>query len=132
MSPSILLRCTKFSVPLGDSDAIEVGDFVLAIGNPSRIGYTVSSGIVGGLHRHNLGVQRYEDFIQTEAAIYPGDFRGALINMRGELIGINAGFISVSAGNGNFGLGFATPINVARRIVDRIVASGTQRTLGRQ
>src|SRR6185295_13433261 len=78
------------AVPLGDSDLLEVGDFVLAIGNPFRIGQTVTSGIVSAVRRHGLGIQGYEDFIQTDASINPGNSGGALINLRGELIGINA------------------------------------------
>jgi S1-C subfamily serine protease len=115
-------------IPLGDSDEVKVGDFVLAIGNPFPIGRTVSSGIVGGLHRHNLGLEKYEDFIQTEAAIYPGYSGGALINMRGELIGINTAF--ASAKNVNFGMGFAIPINLVRAVVKRILEADNRRRPG--
>jgi serine protease DegQ len=106
------------SVPLGNSDDVQVGDFVLAIGNPFGFQQTVSSGIVGGLHRDNVGIEALEDFIQTDAAIYPGNSGGALINMRGELIGISTAF------GGNAGMGFAIPTNRARAIVDRILESG--------
>jgi serine protease DegQ len=113
------------AVPLGDSDRLEVGDFVLAIGNPFVIGQTVTSGIVSALHRNKLGIEEYEDFIQTDAAIYPGNSGGALVNLRGELVGINTAFLS--AGNTNPGMGFAIPINIARAIADRIMKSGEVR-----
>jgi len=95
-------------VPLtmGDSDELEVGDFVLAIGNSYQLGQTVTSGIISGLHRTNLGIEEYEDFIQTDAAIYPGNSGGALVNLRGELIGINTTFIGTTNGNPGMGLRF--------------------------
>jgi serine protease DegQ len=107
------------AISIGNSDQLEVGDFVLAIGNPFRIGQTVTSGIVSGLHRSKLGFGQYEDFIQTDAAIYPGNSGGALVNLRGELVGINTAFLS--AGNTNPGMGFAIPINIARSIADQIM-----------
>jgi S1-C subfamily serine protease len=113
------------AIPIGNSDQLEVGDFVLAIGNPFEIGQTVTSGIVSGLHRSKLGFGQYEDFIQTDAAIYPGNSGGALVNLRGELIGINTGFLS--AGNTNPGMGFAIPINIARSIADQIMKHGEAR-----
>jgi S1-C subfamily serine protease len=113
------------ALPIGDSDELEVGDFVLAIGNPHRIGQTVTSGIISGLHRTNVGVAEYEDFIQTDAAIYPGNSGGALVNLRGELIGINTAFIGST--NSNSGMGFAIPINAARFIADQIVKYGKLR-----
>jgi len=106
------------AIPIGNSDQLEVGDFVLAIGNPFLIGQTVTSGIVSALHRNKLGIEQYEDFIQTDAAIYPGNSGGALVNLRGELIGINTAFLG--AGNTNPGMGFAIPINMVRSIVDQI------------
>src|SRR5712672_2104239 len=106
---------------LGDSDEVEVGDFVLAIGNPYQIGQTVTAGIISGLHRTNLGIEEYEDFIQTDAAIYPGNSGGALVNLRGELIGINTGFLGAGT---NPGMGFAIPINMVRSIADQIVKYG--------
>jgi S1-C subfamily serine protease len=109
------------SIPLGDSDQLEVGDFVLAIGNPFAIGQTVSAGIVSGLRRNNVGIEKHEDFIQTDAAIYPGNSGGALVDLRGDLIGINTAFIG--AGSTNPGMGFAIPINLARKIVDRILGT---------
>ena len=113
------------SVKMGDSDELEVGDFVLAIGNPFRIGQTVTSGIISGLHRTNIGIEEYEDFIQTDAAIYPGNSGGALVNLRGELIGINTGFIG--AANTNPGMGFAIPINTARFVADQLLKYGEVR-----
>jgi S1-C subfamily serine protease len=110
------------AIPIGNSDQLEVGDFVLAIGNPFRIGQTVTSGIVGGLHRSKLGFGQYEDFIQTDAAIYPGNSGGALVNLRDELVGINTAFFS--AGNTNPGMGFAIPINIARSVADQIMKYG--------
>jgi S1-C subfamily serine protease len=113
------------AIPIGNSDQLEVGDFVLAIGNPFLIGQTVTSGMVSALHRNNLGIDQYEDFIQTDAAIYPVSSGGALINLRGELIGINTAFLS--AGNTNPGMGFAVPINIVRSIADQIMKSGEGR-----
>ena len=113
------------AIPIGNSDQVEVGDFVLAIGNPFLIGQTVTSGIVSGLNRTNLGIEPFEDFIQTDAAIYPGNSGGALVNLRGDLIGINTAF--VGATNSNPGMGFAIPINMARVVADRIVETGDLR-----
>jgi S1-C subfamily serine protease len=113
------------AIPMGDSDRLEVGDFVLAIGNPFLIGQTVTSGIVSALHRNNVGIEQYEDFIQTDAAIYPGHSGGALINLRGELIGISTAF--AGAGNTHTGMGFAIPINMARSIAAQIVKYGDVR-----
>src|SRR5712672_2717473 len=110
---------------LGDSDEVEVGDFVLAIGNPYQIGQTVTAGIISGLHRTNLGIEEYEDFIQTDAAIYPGNSGGALVNLRGELIGINTVFIGAT--NSNPGMGFAIPINTVRFIADQLLKYGEVR-----
>jgi serine protease DegQ len=107
------------AVPIGNSDGLEVGDFVLAIGNPFVVGQTVTSGIVSALHRSKLGIEEYEDFIQTDAAIYPGNSGGALVNLRGELVGINTAFLA--AGNTNPGMGFAIPISVARSVADQLL-----------
>ncbi len=109
------------AIAMGNSDRLEVGDFVLAIGNPFLIGQTVTSGIVSALHRNNLGIEQYEDFIQTDAAIYPGNSGGALVNLRGELIGINTGFLGAGT---NPGMGFAIPINTVRAIADQIIRYG--------
>jgi serine protease DegQ len=105
-----------------DSDSLEVGDFVLAIGNPLKLGQTVSAGIVSGLHRANIGLSPYEDFIQTDAAIYPGDSGGALVNIAGRLVGISTAFVGVS--NGNPGYGFAIPSRLVRSLAQRIVSAG--------
>jgi serine protease DegQ len=112
------------AIPMGDSNEVEVGDFVFAVGNPLQ-GQTVTSGIVSGLHRNNLGIEAYENFIQTDAAIYPGDSGGALVDLRGDLIGINTAF--VGNGNTNPGMGFAIPIDMVRIVVDRIVETGNVR-----
>ncbi len=110
------------ALPIGDSDALEVGDFVLAIGNPCQIGQTVTSGIISGLHRRNVGIEEYEDFIQTDAAIYPGNSGGALVKLNGELIGINTAFIGAT--NANPGMGFAIPINMVRFVADQLLKYG--------
>jgi S1-C subfamily serine protease len=106
-------------LPLGDSDLFEVGDFVFAIGNPAPIGQTVSAGIISGLHRANVGIGSREDFIQTDAAIYPGNSGGALVNLRGDLVGITTAFVAV--GSQNPGMGFAIPINLARVLTDQML-----------
>jgi serine protease DegQ len=113
------------ALPLGDSDAVQVGDFVLAVGNSPRIGESVTSGIVSGLNRNNLGIDHYENFIQTDAAIYPDDSGGALVDLRGDLIGID----TAVSGNSNItpGMGFAIPVNMVRAIVERVVKNGDLR-----
>jgi S1-C subfamily serine protease len=113
------------AIAAGNSDQVEVGDFVLAIGNPFLIGQTVTSGIVSGLNRNNVGLEQVEDFIQTDAAIYPGHSGGAMVNLRGELIGINTAFIG--GANANAGMGFAIPVNMARIVIDRLVETGDLR-----
>jgi serine protease Do/serine protease DegQ len=113
------------AIPFGDSDVIEVGESVVAIGNPLRLGQTVTAGIVSGLHRGSIGIERFEDFIQTDAAIYPGNSGGALVDLQGRLVGINTAFIG--PGKGNPGLGFAIPLNMVRAIVDQIVKYGEVR-----
>lgn len=110
------------SIALGDSDKLEVGDFVVAIGNPFGIGQTVTLGIVSALRRSGLGIKGYEDFIQTDAPINPGNSGGALINLRGELVGINTAIMGPTGAN--VGIGFAIPINMARQIVDELVKYG--------
>ena len=112
-------------VPLGDSDKMEVGDFVLAIGNPFGLGQTVTSGIVSALQRRGLGIEAYEDFIQTDASINPGNSGGALVNLKGELIGINTAILGPSGGN--IGIGFAIPINMAKSVMNQIVEFGEVR-----
>jgi serine protease Do/serine protease DegQ len=109
----------------GDSDALRVGDFVVAIGNPFGIGQTVTSGIVSAVGRSGLSPEGYEDFIQTDAAINPGNSGGALINLRGELVGINTAIIGPSGGN--VGIGFAVPVNMARAVMQQLVRFGEVR-----
>ncbi len=109
-------------LPLGDSAKAEVGDIVLALGNPFGIGQTVTMGIIGATGRSGLNIEQYEDFIQTDAAINPGNSGGALINARGESIGINTAILSGSGGNQ--GVGFAVPINMARNVMDQIIKTG--------
>jgi Do/DeqQ family serine protease len=113
------------AIPLGDSDAIEVGDFVLAIGNPFGLGQTVTSGIISALGRTGLGIEGYEDFIQTDAAINPGNSGGALVTLDGRLVGINTAILSRTGGN--VGIGFAIPINMARLVMNQLIANGEVR-----
>jgi Do/DeqQ family serine protease len=110
---------------LGDSEALEVGDFVIAIGNPFGLGQTVTSGIVSALGRTGLNIHGYEDFIQTDASINPGNSGGALINLKGELIGINSVIIGPSGGN--VGIGFAVPSNMAQAVVEQLAEYGEVR-----
>ncbi len=110
------------AVPMADSDTLEVGDFVVAIGNPFGLGQTVTSGIVSALGRGGLTVQGYEDFIQTDASINPGNSGGALINLKGELVGINTAIIAPAGGN--VGIGFAIPTNMARAVMDQLSRYG--------
>jgi Do/DeqQ family serine protease len=108
---------------LGDSTRLEVGDFVVAIGNPFGLQHTVTSGIVSGLGRSGINPDGYEDFIQTDASINPGNSGGALVNLRGELVGINSAILSRSGGN--IGIGFAIPVNMARSIMDQLIKFGS-------
>jgi serine protease Do len=108
-------------VTVTDSDKIEVGDVVLAIGNPFNIGQTVTMGVVSATGRATLGLD-YEDFIQTDAAINPGNSGGALVDSEGRLIGINTAILSRSGGNQ--GIGFAIPINLARDVMDSLILDG--------
>ena len=109
------------TLPLGNSDNLQVGDYVLAIGNPFGIGQTVTHGIVSALKRRGLG-KGYEDFIQTDAPINPGNSGGALVDLAGELVGINAAIIGPSGGN--VGIGFAIPVNLVRQVVEQIEHGG--------
>ncbi len=113
------------ALKLGDSDDLAVGDFVVAIGNPFGIGQTVTSGIVSALGRSGLGIEGYEDFIQTDASINPGNSGGALVNLHGELVGINTAIIGPAGGN--VGIGFAVPINMARAVMDQLIRFGEMR-----
>jgi Do/DeqQ family serine protease len=113
-------------IELGDSDALEVGDFVVAIGNPFGFSHTVTSGIVSGKGRFGLNRESYEDFIQTDAAINPGNSGGALVNLRGQLVGINSAIIT-GGGPGNIGIGFAIPVNMARAVMEQLMEYGDVR-----
>jgi len=113
------------AIRIGDSDTLQVGDYVIAIGNPFGIGQTVTSGIVSALGRSGLSPEGFEDFIQTDASINPGNSGGALINLRGELVGINSAIIGPSGGN--VGIGFAVPSNMARTVLAQIARFGEVR-----
>jgi serine protease DegQ len=113
------------ALELGDSEALEVGDFVVAIGNPFGLGQTVTSGIVSALGRTGLNIHGYEDFIQTDASINPGNSGGALINLKGELIGINS--VIIGPAGANVGIGFAVPSNMARAVVEQLAEYGEVR-----
>jgi len=110
------------SLVIGDSSKLRVGDVVLAIGNPFGVGQTVTSGIISATGRNHLGITAYEEFIQTDAAINPGNSGGALINTRGELIGINSAIYSRSGGSQ--GIGFAIPVNLAKGVMTQIIETG--------
>jgi serine protease Do len=109
-------------VPLADSDKVQVGDTVLAVGNPFGVGQTVTSGIVSATGRGNVGIEDYEDFIQTDASINPGNSGGALVDVEGRLIGINTAIFSRSGGNQ--GIGFAIPSDLARNVMESLVKYG--------
>lgn len=110
------------ALDLGDSDRLQVGDYVLAIGNPFGLGQTVTSGIVSALGRSGLNIEGYEDFIQTDASINPGNSGGALVTLDGRLVGINTAIIAPSGGN--VGIGFAVPANMANAVVDQLIEFG--------
>src|SRR5207237_3860448 len=107
----------------GDADALRVGDVVLAIGNPFGVGQTVTMGIVSALGRSQLGINTFENFIQTDAAINPGNSGGALIDSAGNLVGINTAIYSRSGGS--MGIGFAIPVSTAKMVLEQIVKSGS-------
>jgi len=111
------------AITIGDSAKVQVGDYALAIGDPFGVGQTVTMGIISAMNRGNLGIEDYEDFIQTDAPINPGNSGGALINDRGELVGINTAILSGGSG-GNQGIGFAIPINLARSVMGQILDHG--------
>ena len=114
---------TLTEVPLGNSEDLRVGDFVVAIGNPFGLGQTVTSGIVSALGRSGINPEGYEDFIQTDASINPGNSGGALLTLDGKLIGINTAIIAPNGG-GNVGIGFAVPINMAVSVMEQLVEFG--------
>jgi Do/DeqQ family serine protease len=107
---------------LGDSSRLEVGDYVVAIGNPFGLRHTVTAGIVSALGRSGINPEGYEDFIQTDASINPGNSGGALVNLRGELVGINSAILSRTGGN--IGIGFAIPVNMVKGVVDQLIKYG--------
>jgi Do/DeqQ family serine protease len=113
------------ALPMVDSDGLKVGDFVVAIGNPFGLSQTVTSGIVSGLGRSGLGIEGYESFIQTDASINPGNSGGPLVNLRGELVGVNTAILA--PGGGNIGIGFAIPANMARAVMEQLVEHGAVR-----
>jgi serine protease Do/serine protease DegQ len=113
-------------IPFADSSKLRVGDFTVAIGNPFGLGQTVTSGIISALGRTGLGIEGYEDFIQTDASINPGNSGGALVNLRGELVGINTAILA-SGGTGNVGIGFAIPINMVRELTNQLIEYGEVR-----
>lgn len=112
-------------LPIADSSQLKVGDFVVAIGNPFGLGQTVTSGIVSALGRSGLGIEGYEDFIQTDASINPGNSGGALVNLKGELVGMNTAILAPTGGN--VGIGFAIPTNMIMPIKESLVKHGEVR-----
>ena len=113
-------------IPMADSSALRVGDFVVAVGNPFGLGQTVTSGIVSALGRSGLGIESLEDFIQTDASINLGNSGGALVNLRGELVGINTAIYG-DGNTGNIGIGFAIPINLASDVMRQLIDHGEVR-----
>jgi serine protease Do/serine protease DegQ len=113
------------SMPVTDSDRVRVGDFVVAIGSPFGLGQTVTYGIVSALGRTGLGIEGYENFIQTDASINPGNSGGALVDMQGRLVGINTAIVGPNGGN--VGIGFAIPSNMARAVMEHLVRYGEVR-----
>ena len=110
------------TLPLGDSSQLNVGDLIFAIGDPFGVGETATMGIVSATGRSRLGIEDYENFIQTDAAINPGNSGGALVDLQGRLIGINTAILAPSGGN--VGVGFAVPVNMARSVMDQLIQSG--------
>jgi len=126
---AVLKAAADASLPaivFGDPDRLRVGDVVMAIGNPFGVGQTVTLGIVSALGRSHLGINTFENFIQTDAAINPGNSGGALIDVNGHLVGVNSAiYAQRGGGGGNLGIGFAIPVTVARQVLDSIVRTGT-------
>ena len=120
----IKIETTKNLIPIkmGDSNTLQVGDLIFAIGNPFGIGSTVTQGIISALNKNKVGINRYENYIQTDASINPGNSGGALVDSRGALIGINTAIISKSGGNN--GIGFAIPVAMVKDVVTKLVADG--------
>jgi serine protease Do len=126
MTDVAVIKIDEHNLPtltLSDSSHAQIGDVVLAVGDPFGLGQTVTMGIVSATGRSGLGIERFEDFIQTDAPINPGNSGGALINTRGELIGINTAILAGNSG-GNQGIGFAIPVNLARNVMDQILKTG--------
>jgi serine protease Do len=113
---------TLTPIKIGDSNTLQVGDVIFAIGNPFGIGSTVTQGIISALNKNKVGINRYENYIQTDASINPGNSGGALVDSRGALIGINTAIISKSGGNN--GIGFAIPVDMVKDVVTKLVADG--------
>jgi serine protease Do len=112
------------TLTLGDSSKVQVGNFVLAVGDPFGLSQTVTAGIISATGRGDLGIEDYEDFIQTDASINPGNSGGALVDVNGDLIGINTAILTGDGGGGNEGVGFAIPINLAHTVMDQIMKNG--------
>ena len=112
-------------IPIADSDLLEVGDFVVAIGNPFGLGHTVTSGIISALGRSGINPEGYEDFVQTDASINPGNSGGALVNLGGQLVGINSAILSRTGGN--IGIGFAIPSNMMKNVMQQLIKFGEVR-----
>jgi serine protease DegQ len=131
VDPETDLAVIKINLPklptitFGQSDQAQVGDIVLAIGNPFQLGQTVTLGIVSALSRNHLGINTFENFIQTDAAINPGNSGGALVDISGNLIGINTAIYSRTPGGASLGIGFAIPAATAKQVLDQLVQSGT-------
>jgi serine protease DegQ len=113
------------AIALGQMNEVDVGDVTLAIGNPFGVGQTVTMGIVSALGRSHLGINTFENFIQTDAAINPGNSGGALVDVHGKLIGLNTAIYSDSGAGGSLGIGFAIPISTARKVMDEIIRTGS-------
>src|SRR5262249_21079380 len=112
-------------ISLGQSEQAQVGDIVLAIGNPFGVGQTVTLGIVSALSRSHLGINTFENFIQTDAAINPGNSGGALVDINGNMLGINTAIYSRTPGGASLGIGFAIPVATAKQVFDQLVTTGS-------
>lgn len=112
------------AIPFSDSDKLKVGDFVAAIGNPFGLQHTVTSGVISALERTHLGIEGHENFIQTDASVNPGNSGGALVNLNGELVGINTAALSTARFGGSIGLNFAIPSNMAKSVMEQLITYG--------